>query len=185
MTDIILSRIEKRLKKVETKISTMKDNYEEMDNNLEDMYETINDLKSSEPNNDNNNINTFTSGNNKDYIDSRDSRNINDSRVLNNTQINKIIEKIINKNTGLDPGLDTGLNTGLDTNNLKQNAYLCYTKLIQNQPQLKDDSIKEHITYFIEQNDSQRKTILDNFEKVFDSFVNFHNFNIILDQALS
>ena len=161
MTDIILSRIEKRLKKVETKISTMKDNYEEMDNNLEDMYETINDLKSSEPNNDNNNNNnTFTSGNNKDYIDSRDSRNINDSRVLNNTQINKIIENIINKNIGLD--------TCLDTNNLKQNANLFYTKLIQNQPQLKDDSIKEHITYFIEQNDSQRKIILDNFEKVFD-----------------
>ena len=161
MTDIILSRIEKRLKKVEAKISTMKDNYEEMDNNLEDIYETINDLKSYESNNNNNN--SFNYDNNKDYIDSRDineTRDINDSKIFYDTQIHKIIENIINKNIGLD--------TGLDINNLKQNAYLFYTKLIQNQPQLKDDSIKEHITYFIEQNDSQRKTILDNFEKVFD-----------------
>jgi deoxyadenosine/deoxycytidine kinase len=52
MTDIIISRLEKRLRKVETKVIDMKDHYEEMDNNLEDLYDTIN-------NNNNTNNNTY------------------------------------------------------------------------------------------------------------------------------
>jgi ATP-dependent Lon protease len=47
---------------------------------------------------------------------------------------------------------------------------LFYNKLIQNQPQLKDnyDSLTEHITYFIEQSAEQREIILENLEKVFN-----------------
>ena len=45
-------------------------------------------------------------------------------------------------------------------------AMLFYNKLIQNQPQLKDDSIKEHITYFIEQDEIGKDNIINNLEKV-------------------
>ena len=145
MTEIIISRLEKRIKKVETKVSEIKDNYEEMDNNLEDIYDTINDLNT----NDSRQINKNNSRDNKN--DSRDNKNI-----------TKYIDSIINKNNYSPTELI----------NIKNECIIFYSKLIQNQPQLKDEhdsgSIKEHITYFIEQPEPQRKLILDNLEKVFE-----------------
>ena len=144
MSDIIMNRLEKRLKKIETKVSEIKDNYEEMDNNLEDIYDTINDLT------------TIDSRNTKQN-DSRDSRDTRDTK-----DITKYIDTIITKNNYSPTELI----------NIKNECILFYSKLIHNQPQLKEDhgavSIKEHITYFIEQDDSQRKLILDNLEKVFE-----------------
>jgi len=133
MTEIIISRLEKRLKKVETKVTEIKDNYEEMDNNLEDIYDTINDLNK----NTSNTINSTSNSKN----DSRD---------------NKEIIKYI----------DTVLTISKET---KEKVILFYNKLIQNQPQLKNDceSLQNHINYFIEQSEEQRKIILDNLEKIY------------------
>ena len=127
MSKIIISRIEKRLKKVETKLSEIKDNYEEMDNNLEDIYDTIND----------------SNKNDSRYIHKNDSRD--EKKIL------KFIE-------------NTTDNTEDNTDNIK----LFYNKLNQNQPQLTDDSVKEHINYFIKQSETQRQLIIDNLEKVFE-----------------
>ena len=134
MSEIIISRLEKRLKKVETKVSEIKDNYEEMDNNLEDIYDTINDLTTNDSRNTNNNHSNSNSNSN-----SRDTKNI-----------IKYIESNISK-----------------PENVKK-AILFYNKLIQNQPQLKDESIKEHITYFIEQDEIGKDNIINNLEKVFE-----------------
>ena len=141
MSEIIISRLEKRLKKVETKVSEIKDNYEEMDNNLEDIYDTINDLTTNKTNTTNNSRN-----------DSRD-----DSKII------KYIDSVLS-NYKMD---DTNDN---DTNATKEKVILFYNKLIQNQPQLKDnyDSLTEHITYFIEQPAEQREIIQENLEKVFN-----------------
>ena len=131
MSKIIISRIEKRLKKVETKVSEIKDNYEEMDNNLEDIYDTIN------------NLNTNDSRHTKKN-DSRDEK--------------KIIKFIENANQ----------NANQNTNNNAKDITIFYNKLIQNQPQLSDDSVKEHINYFIKQTETQRQLIIDNLEKVYE-----------------
>jgi len=141
MSEIIISRLEKRLKKIETKVTEIKDNYEEMDNNLEDIYDTINDLTT-------NTTNTTSNSRN----DSRD-----DSKII------KYIDSVLS-NYKTD---DTNDN---DTNATKEKVMLFYNKLIQNQPQLKDnhDSLTEHITYFIEQSAEQREIILENLEKVFN-----------------
>ena len=133
MTEIIISRLEKRLKSVETKVSEIKDNYEEMDNNLEDIYDTINDLTTNDSRNTNNNYSSS---------DSRDTKNIIKYIESNINNINK-------------------------PENIKK-AILFYNKLIQNQPQLKDESIKEHITYFIEQDEIGKDNIINNLEKVFE-----------------
>jgi len=130
MTEIIISRLDKRLKIVEGKVSAIKDNYEEIDNNLEDIYDTINNLTT----NDSRNTNISDS-----KTDSRDTKNI-----------IKYIESNISK-----------------PENVKI-AMLFYNKLIQNQPQLKDESIKEHINYFIEQDEIGKDNIINNLEKVFE-----------------
>ena len=159
MTEIIISRLEKRLKKVETKVSEIKDNYEEMDNNLEDIYDTINDLgTNTNPSFSNNNSRIETMNNTMNNT----IKNIKSSNKTN-TQIIKYIDSIINNDSGDNDSRDNKIET-------KEKSILFYNKLIQNQPQLKDDSesIKEHINYFIEQPDSQRKLILDNLEKVFE-----------------
>jgi len=141
MSEIIISRLEKRLKKIETKVTEIKDNYEEMDNNLEDIYDTINDLTTNT---------TKTMSNSRN--DSRD-----DSKII------KYIDSVLS-NSKTD---DTNDN---DTNATKEKVMLFYNKLIQNQPQLKDnyDSLTEHITYFIEQSAEQKEIILENLEKVFN-----------------
>jgi ATP-dependent Lon protease len=153
MSEIILSRIDKRLKKVETKISTIKDNYEEMENNLEDMYESINDLKSNNNSYDNSEHNSNTSV-------SRDSKK---NSNKNNNNISKMIDSIISSNNNNNNNNSKSHNI----DNLKINTLLFYNRLIQNQPQLSESSIKEHITYFIEQDDLQRDNILTNLENIF------------------
>lgn len=45
MSKIILSNIEKRLRKLENKIVDISDHYEETDSNIEDLYDTINNIK--------------------------------------------------------------------------------------------------------------------------------------------
>ena len=159
MSEIILSRIDKRLKKVETKVSTIKDNYEEMENNLEDMYESINDLKS----NNNSYDNSEHTSNTSVYRDTKKDSN------KNNKNISKMIDSIISSNNNNNSKSHKPDNTNNTNNidNLKANTLLFYNRLIQNQPQLSESSIKEHITYFIEQDNLQRDNILTNLENIF------------------
>lgn len=139
MSSIIISRIEKRLKKIETKVGEIKDNYEEMDNNLEDIYDTINDL---------------TTHNSHNSRDSNTNQSSNTNHSSNTNQSSNTIIKYIDSLS--------------NSKEIKEKARLFYNKLIQNQPQLKDDSIKEHILYFINQNESNRTSILTNLEEVFE-----------------
>ena len=128
--------LEKRLKKLETKVSTIKDNYEEMDNHIEDIYDTINNLKTLD-----NFENNAVSNTNSKSID------INIDTIINTTNSRHISDDIVE---------------------MKSKCTLFYTRLLQNQPQLQDnyDSLKEHMTYFIEQTEEQREIILDNLENV-------------------
>ena len=145
MSNNILSRIEKRLKKVESKVSSIKDNYEEMENNLEDIYDTINDLNTND---------SICSINPREPREAKEAKTADGEK--NNKQISNYIDKIINKTTY----------TPTKINNLKTNSQLFYKKLIHNQPQLTDNSIKEHITYFLAQPEEQCKNILENLNTV-------------------
>ena len=128
--------LEKRLKKLETKVSTIKDNYEEMDNHIEDIYDTINNLKT---------LDSFE--NNAVSNSNSNSKSIDIDTIINTSNSRHISNDIAE---------------------MKSRCTLFYTRLIQNQPQLQDnyDSLKEHMTYFIEQTEDQREIILDNLENV-------------------
>ena len=146
MTDIIITRLEKRLRKVETKVVDMKDHYEEMDNNLEDLYDTIN--------NHNTNNNTY----NLKSLDKNDTcpDTTCPDTILNNKYDKDILKFIKNINNINNTTLEQHVKE-----HLKEQATEFYNKLKHNQPQLSLTSIKEHITYFIEQNHEQRLIILD------------------------
>ena len=146
MTDIIISRLEKRLRKVETKVVDMKDHYEEMDNNLEDLYDTINN------HNTNNNTYNLKSLNKNDTCPDTTCPDT----ILNNKYDKDILKFIKNINNINNTTLEQHVKE-----HLKEQATEFYNKLKHNQPQLSFTSIKEHITYFIEQNDEQRLIILD------------------------
>ena len=146
MTDIIISRLEKRLRKVETKVVDMKDHYEEMDNNLEDLYDTINN------HNTNNNTYNLKSLNKNDTCPDTSCPDT----ILNNKYDKDILKFIKNINNINNTTLEQHVKE-----HLKEQATEFYNKLKHNQPQLSLIAIKEHITYFIEQNDEQRLIILD------------------------
>jgi len=140
MTDIIISRLEKRLRKVETKVVDMKDHYEEMDNNLEDLYDTINNTYNLKSLNKNDTCPDTTCP----------------DTILNNKYDKDILKFIKNINNINNTTLEQHVKEYL-----KEQATEFYNKLKHNQPQLSLTAIKEHITYFIEQNDEQRLIILD------------------------
>lgn len=139
MSEIIISRIEKRLRKVESKVNDIKDHYEEMDNSMEDIYDTINNFKS--PDNTNPNLN------NHDHE--------NKDKDTNNKKISKYIDSLINEDNSLPPYI-------------KRKALTFYNKLVQNQSQLDFNSICNHISYFINQTDEQRDMTLNTLTDIFD-----------------
>ena len=158
MSNIILSRIEKRLKKVESKIVEIKDNYEEMDNNIEDIYDTVNSISNS----------GSSSGGTTDKC-KLDSKTNCKSSSFDKT-INKTIDKIINNCMSRTSNGSSRYNdTDTDKDIIKDKTIQFYNRLIINQPQLTDESLLEHITYFVEQTDTALDTILDNFTKIVDS----------------
>ena len=158
MSNIILSRIEKRLKKVESKIVEIKDNYEEMDNNIEDIYDTVNSISNS----------GSSSGGTTDKC-KLDSKTNCKSSSFDKT-INKTIDKIINNcMSRTSSGSSRYNDTDTDKDIIKEKTIQFYNRLIINQPQLTDESLLEHITYFVEQTDTALDTILDNFTKIVDS----------------
>lgn len=150
MSEIIISRLGKRIKSLETKILEIKDNYEEMDNNLEDIYDTINNIKSLDSENDSRN--KFISSTNKNNLS---------NNLTNEKHIIKFIDDIIN--------CKSNSHSKNDKDN-KDKCIIFYNKLIKNQPQLHNEfsSIKEHITYFMDQDILERDNILSNLEKVYE-----------------
>ena len=148
MSEIIISRIEKRLRKVESKINDIKDHYEEMDNSMEDIYDTINNFKTSDNTNPNaidNTQNTFSNNDNKD-------------KDINNKKISKYIDSLISEDN----------NTNSLPPYIKRKALTFYNKLVQNQSQLDFNSICNHISYFIKQSDEQRDMTLNTLTDIFD-----------------
>ena len=161
MTDNI-SILEKRLKKLENKVSTIKDNYEEMDNNIEDIYDTINNLKTLdsfetiETNCDSRNKNAHPNANPNASANASYNASYNECMKKNENQISKYIDTITSNSTY----------TLQEITSMKAKCITFYNKLLQNQPQIQDESLKEHIYYFIDKTDEQRQIILDNLEKV-------------------
>jgi ATP-dependent Lon protease len=169
MTDNI-SILEKRLKKLENKVSTIKDNYEEMDNNIEDIYDTINNLKTLdsfetfETNCDSRNKNVHpnsypnanANANPNANASASYSASYNECMKKNEKQISKYIDSITHNSTY----------TLQEITDMKDKCIIFYNKLLQNQPQIQDESLKEHMYYFIDKTDEQRQIILDNLEKV-------------------
>ena len=156
MSNIILSRIEKRLKKVESKIVEIKDNYEEMDNNIEDIYDTVNSISNSD-----------SSGSTTDNCKLNSKTNCKSSSF--DKTINKTIDKIINNCMTISNSGSSSRYNDTDTEIIKEKTIQFYNRLIINQPQLTDESLLEHITYFVEQTDTALDTILDSFIKIVDS----------------
>jgi len=173
MSNIILSRIEKRLKKVESKIVEIKDNYEEMDNNIEDIYDTVNSISNS------GSSNGSSSGSSNGSSSGSSGSSTNDKCKLNSKTncksssfdktINKTIDKIINNCMTISNSGSSSRYNDTDTETIKEKTIQFYNRLIINQPQLTDESLLEHITYFVEQTDTSLDTILDNFTKIVDS----------------
>ena len=185
----------KRIKSLESQISEIKDNYEEMDNNLEDIYDTIND-SGNDSRNDSGNDSRNDSGNDSRNDSGNDSRNdsgnysrtVSRIKSISNTNYNLTNEKQFTKyiSNYIDHIIKSRSKDGKDGKNskdVKATKTKCinfYNKLIQNQPQLHEGngngnasvsasaSLKEHITYFIEQDNLGRDTILNNLEKVYE-----------------
>ena len=166
MSNIILSRIEKRLKKVESKIVEIKDNYEEMDNNIEDIYDTVNSISNSGSSSTSGSSGSSSSGSTTDKCKLNTKTNCKSSSF--DKTINKTIDKIINNCMTRTSSASSRYND-TDTETIKEKTIQFYNRLIINQPQLTDESLLEHITYFVEQTDTALDTILDNFTKIVDS----------------
>jgi len=190
----IEKRIEKRIKKLETKIKVIKDNYEEMDNNLENIYDTINNFnsRSSESRNESRSESRYESNSNSNsncdkqiikYINKcinkisltnkSKTKNKNKNTYRNETEEDEYEEDEYESRTefGTESRTEFGTESGTGSESedeIKNKIILFYNKLIQNQPQLSDESIKEHINYFIEKDTQERNNILDNLDKVFD-----------------
>lgn len=148
MTEIQISRIEKRLRKIEDNVVDIKDHYEEMDNNLEDIYETINNLKSLDTKSDTDSDTESHSS----HQSSSKTHNDKQNEKPNEQHILKMIKQITNTNT----------NTNTLDQSIIKKILLFHNKLVESQKQLSEQAIYEHIKYFIEQSENQKDTILDN-----------------------
>ena len=100
-----------------------------------------------------------------DYLDYVHNLSNNLSNNLTNEKhIIKFIDDIINCKSNNHSKNDK------DNKDNKDKCIIFYNKLIKNQPQLHNEfsSIKEHITYFMDQDILERDNILSNLEKVYE-----------------